>query len=458
MPMREEATLRALLAQEPAAAVARLAAPTTAVMGVAAIWNVLHTYFMSYLGSEAIAAVSLVFPVALIVTTLMGGGIGAGVSSAVARTLGSSDAGSTAALIQHAFLLTACLAFLLSAGLVWGAPRIFGAMGGRGAVAERATEFARILFSGLPVTFLAATCDSVLRGEGNVRVPAVWSAVSLLLQIALTPLCMFALGWGIAGAAAAVIAGQAIGLGPRAWYVLGPTALVPLRWSALAVRAAALEEILRVGLPASLGTLLNYAAITALTAVVSRSGTAELAAYGLGSRLDFMLLTLSYGTSVAVLTLVGFASSAGRRQRVVQYTAMGVALVASVLAVAGLSVAWEPRLWLGLFTDDARIVAVGAAYFRSVGLTYPLAGCAMVLAFAFHGLGRALVPLAVVAVRAAGVVGAAVLLTRYPGLGPVAVFVAIAAGNCISAASLALLFAREVRRPTAVAVARSRAR
>src|SRR5204863_8343500 len=91
-----------LLAEPPLRALVRLAAPTTAVMSIAALSNVLNTYFVSRLGSEAIAAVSLVFPVALILTTLIGGGIGAGVSSAVARALGAGSAEDANAVAEHA--------------------------------------------------------------------------------------------------------------------------------------------------------------------------------------------------------------------------------------------------------------------------------------------------------------------------------------------------------------------
>src|SRR2546422_11001639 len=72
----------------PLAAVVRLAAPTTLVMAVAAVSNVVYTYFVSRLGVEAIGAVSLVFPVSILAITTMVGGIGAGASSAVARGLG----------------------------------------------------------------------------------------------------------------------------------------------------------------------------------------------------------------------------------------------------------------------------------------------------------------------------------------------------------------------------------
>src|SRR2546428_5793779 len=73
----------------PLAAVVRLAAPTTVVMAVAAVSNIVYTYFVSRLGVEAIGAVSLVFPVSLLAITAMGGGIGAGAASAVGRGLGA---------------------------------------------------------------------------------------------------------------------------------------------------------------------------------------------------------------------------------------------------------------------------------------------------------------------------------------------------------------------------------
>src|SRR2546422_10792882 len=81
----------------PLAAVVRLASPTTLVMAVAAVSNVVYTYFVSRLGVEAIGAVSLVFPISLLAITAMAGGIGAGASSAGARALGAGGRGEAAA-------------------------------------------------------------------------------------------------------------------------------------------------------------------------------------------------------------------------------------------------------------------------------------------------------------------------------------------------------------------------
>src|SRR5439155_805044 len=151
------------------AAVVRLAAPTTLVMAVAAVSNVVYTYFVSRLGMEAIGAVSLVFPVSLLAITAMAGGIGAGASSAVARALGAGRRGEAAALAGQALVLSVVIGLGFGLVVQVAAPALFRAMGARGAVHASATLFARVLFGGAALTFLGGMFDSVLRGEGNVR-------------------------------------------------------------------------------------------------------------------------------------------------------------------------------------------------------------------------------------------------------------------------------------------------
>jgi Na+-driven multidrug efflux pump len=185
-----------------------------------------------------------------------------------------------------------------------------------------------------------------------------------------------------------------------------------------------------------------------LTGVVARLGTPDLAAYGLGTRLDFLLLSFAFGVSAAVLTMVGLAVGAGRADRAAQYVRAACLLIVGLLAAAGGLLWWRPSLWMGIFTDDPGILAVGATYFRVVGPSYPFVGLSMVLAFAFQGLGRATPPLIVMAVRMPLVLVLAFWCVR-AGLGEGAVFATIAAGNVLSSVVMAALFVRELRRRTA---------
>jgi putative MATE family efflux protein len=435
-----------LLAQRPLRAIVSLAAPTTAVMLIAALSNVLHTYFVSRLGADAIAAVSLVFPIALIMMTVVSGGLGAGVASGVARALGAGRADDARAVAEHAFAIAALLSIAGTAATELGGRVLFHAMGGQGAVLEQATLFARVLFGGLLITVSVGTFDSILRGAGNVRIPALCSTLSLVLQIALTPLFMFVGGLGLIGAPLATLTGQFIGLVPRVAYVFGGRGhfrphIVPRRFS-----AAHLGEILRVGVPASLSALLNYVALVVLTSTVARYGTHYLAGYGLGTRLDFVLFSLGFGVAAAALTLVGMAGGAGRRDLVVRYVVRSSLLATGVVAIPAMLVTWRPALWLGLFTTDADIQAVGTRYFRWVGPSYLFMVISMVVASAFQGLGRATAPLTVMIARVLLVVTAALVAARVLAMPADAVFAVIAGGNVCACLALIALFRSGFRR------------
>ena len=431
-----------LLAAPPLQAIVRLATPTTLVMLIAASSNILYTYYVSRLGSDAIAAVSLVFPVSLLATTAMAGGIGAGAASALARALGAGHRHEAVAVAAHALVLAALIGMLFALLVLVGAPAIFGLMGGRGEVLRQATVFARVLFGGAAITFVGGMLDSVMRGEGNVRVPALWSSTSLLLQILLTPLFMFVAGWGLPGAALAVLTSQFLATIPRARYVFGGQGIVRPSLRLGAFTMAPLTEILRVGIPASLSTVVNYVGIMILTGVIARLGESHLAAYGLGTRLDFLLLSLAYGFGAAVLTLVGLASGANQPARARLYVTRAGAIIVVVLAIPGLLLCWRPALWFNLFTADPAIHAVGEQYFRLIGPSYPFMGIAMVVSFAFQGLGRATLPLGWIIVRVVAVLTVSLVCTQWLGMADRAVFATVAIANVLSAVVMLWLFRR----------------
>ena len=434
-----------LLTMSPFRAIFRLATPTTLVMLIAATSNVLYTYYVSRIGPDAIAAVALVFPIALLAITAMGGGVGAGAASAVARALGAGRRHEATAVAEHALVLSAVIGIVFGLAILVGAPTLFRLMGGQGAVLESAVMFARVLFGGAVITFVGAMFDSVMRGEGNVRVPAIWSSTSLLLQIVLTPLFMFVAGLGLVGAPLAMLASQLLATIPRARYVFGGGGVVHPAPLPHRLALAPLGEILRVGVPASLSTMINYVGMMVLTGVLARFGEAHLAAYGLATRLDFLLLSFAYGFGAAVLTLVGLVTGAGRADRALVYITRAGVIIVGLLTVPGVLLWWRPALWLGIFTNDPGIQAVGAAYFRAIGPSYPFMGVAMVTAFAFQGLGRATAPLVWMIVRVVGVVTVALVCTQWFHLGDQAVFLTVAAGNVISAGVMLVLFLRVER-------------
>jgi len=434
----------ALLAQHPLRAIVALAAPTTAVMLFAALSNILHVYFVSRLGEDAIAAVSLVFPITMIMITVVSGGLGTGVASSIARALGAGRGGDARALAEHANAITLSLAAGGTLASELGARGLFSLMGGDGAVLEQAVLFARVLFGGLLISFSVGTFDAILRGAGNVRVPALCSTLSLLLQIALTPVFMFTFDLGLVGAPLATLVGQAIGLIPRARFIFGARSPVQPRLLPRNLRAHHFAEILRVGVPASMSAALTYVGLVVLTGTVARFGTAHLAAYGLGSRLDFLLFSLGFGVAAGAMTLVGMATGAGRRDLIPGYVGQACLVAAAVVALPAMLVTWHPALWIGLFSAAPEVERIGTAYFHRMGPTYVFVVTSMVIGSAFQAFARAIVPLAVTVARVALVVGGGLAAVHYGRVGAETVFTIIAGGNVVSCLVLMWLFRRAV--------------
>src|SRR2546429_8259835 len=125
----------------PLAAVVRLAAPTTVVMAVSAVSNIVYTYFVSRLGVDAIGAVSLVFPVSLLAITAMGGGIGSGAASAAARALGAARRNDAAARAAQALVLSAVIGLRFGVAVQVVAAPLVQVMGASRAVHASATGF-----------------------------------------------------------------------------------------------------------------------------------------------------------------------------------------------------------------------------------------------------------------------------------------------------------------------------
>src|SRR6266545_4989518 len=119
----------------------RLAMPNVVVMMAQAVVSTCEVYFISWLGAEALAGVSLVFPLIMLMQTMSAGGMGGGVSSAIARALGAGRRDDASALVLHAVVIAGVMGALFTVGMLAGGPALYGAMGGVGAAAGAAVAY-----------------------------------------------------------------------------------------------------------------------------------------------------------------------------------------------------------------------------------------------------------------------------------------------------------------------------
>lgn len=424
----------------------RLAAPNVAVMVAQAAVSTMDAVFVGWLGSDALAGVSLVFPLVMLMQTMSGGGMGGGVASAVARALGAGRRADADALAVHALVIAAAMAAAFTVTLALAGPSLYRALGADGAVLAAAMAYSRVIFGGALAYWLLNTLGSIVRGTGNMTLPATATVASGLVYLALSPALI--LGWGplprlgIAGAAAASVIAFGLAALGLLGFLLAGRGLARPSLHGRGLRLALFREILRVGAPGSLNTILTNLTVVLLTALVAPFGPAALAGYGLGARLEYLQIPIVFGLGSGLVTMVGTSVGAGDRARALRVAWVGAAMAAAVTGTIGVVAALFPQAWLGLFTSDPAVLAAGTRYLRIVGPCYGFFGTGLALYFASQGAGRLLWPLLSAVARLAIAAAGGWLVMRVLGESLPGLFAAMAAAlvamGCINVAAVQL--------------------
>ena len=374
----------------------RMAWPNVLVMLAQAATGLIETWFVAKLGTDALAGMALVFPGVMLMQMISAGAMGGGISSAIARALGAGRREEADALVMHALVINVALGALFSAVmLLFGRP-IYRALGGAGGELEAALIYSNVVFAGNVLLWLLNGLASVIRGTGNMLVPAVVICAGVVVLVPLSPLLIFGIGpfpaLGIAGGGVALLLFYAGGSAVLAWYILAGRNVARLRLSPL--RWPLFRNILGVGAVAALTSVQTNVIIALATALVAFSaGAAAAAGYGTSARLEYLLVPLVFGLGAPLVALVGTNIGAGQRQRALRIALVGGAVAFAITEAIGIAAAVWPQAWIGLFSTDPQVLDTGSAYLRIVGPTYGFFGLALALYFASQGAGRLFWPL-----------------------------------------------------------------
>lgn len=431
-----------LLVAPPVPTIARLALPTTAVMIAQSGVSVAETWVVGQLGTEALAGFALVFPLLMLMTMMAAGGIGGGIASAIARASGGGRTADARALVVHALIVALGFALLFTIGMrVFGADiyRLLGSLrAGTGAstggdparVLAYALTYSDAVFAGAAAHWAMFALSSIIRGAGNAALPGKAMLLSSLLQIPLTYVLALGVGgWGgmgIAGAAVSSILTALLAAGLMVMALHRGVAGIPLDLRGVSLKAALFAPILRVGLISSISAITANLTTILVTLLVAGFGVAALAGYGVGSRLEFMLVPLAFGIGSALTTLVGIAAGAGQWQRAVRVAIIGSLMAALLTGTVGVLAAIFPQGWMSIFSTDLLVQQTGVTYLTRAAPFYAFFGLGMALNFASQGAGRQGVPLAIAFVRLALAAGGGWLAVQVRGLGQDGLFWAVA--------------------------------
>lgn len=423
---------------------AKLAAPNVLAMFVQSAQSIAEAYYASQLGVAALAGLALVFPLVMLTQMLSAGAIGGAISASIARALGGGGSDRAASLTLTAWIIAAGMAILMAVLMAMFGRTIFNALGGGPDAIIAAVTYAAVFFPGCIAIWLCNASLSIIRGTGDMQMPSV---LLLVVATASIPLAGgFAMGWGplpamgMAGLPLGLVVAYGTGALIAIGYILSGRTGLDFAGALRRIDFGMFRDILAVGSMAAINTVLTVLTTILMVGIIGQFGEAALAGYGLGARLEFLMIPVIFGIGAAMTAMVGANIGAGNRARALRVAWTGSLAAAVIVGGIGATLALYPDLWLMIFLDrtDAGVLAAGRSYFHIVAPFYAFFAIGLALYFACQGAGRMFWPVASSLSRIIVAVLGAILIHKTTSLGVQGVYAAIGAAMLVYGGVIAI--------------------
>ena len=352
---------------------AQLAIPASIGMFFNTMFNVVDTYFSGLISTEAIAALSLSFPVFFVILAI-GFGISTGTTALIANALGAGDEDKAQLYAIQSVSFTIILSIMLSVLGLYSATYMFEFLGAKGSYLAIALSYINIIFYGLIFFSLTFVLNSILTAQGDTKSFRNALIIGFFLNLIFDPWFIYG-GFGL----------PALGLPGVAWATiliqLFSTLFMGMRviqsglickdcWGMFLPRYTYFVDIAKQGFPASLNTMSIAVGIFIITWFISKYGQAAVAAYGIATRVDQIALLPIMGLTTATLTLIGQNNGAARYQRCREVYQKALIYGIFITTISAIIVFIFPRPIMQIFTKDTSVLDIGAFYLRISAFIY----------------------------------------------------------------------------------------
>lgn len=372
----------------------KLAWPVMVGNTMQVIYNLADTFWLGRLGAEAVAAISIGFPLVFLIVSI-GAGITVAGTTLVAQYMGADNKEMTNKVTAQIFLFVLSLSVVLGGIGVLFNKNILIMMGTPSNILADASAYLNIISAGVPFMFMFFIFSALLRGYGDTKTPMKFMIFSSLLNIVLDPFIIFGIGFfpalGVEGAAYATIFSRAIA-GIIGIYLLftGRKGLT-LKLKYLKPDFSVLKKIIVIGFPSAAEQSIVALGMTLLMSIVSQFGTMVVAAYGIGSRILSVVMLPSRGLATATTTMVGQNLGAENIKRAESSAWKSTGIIFVTLTVLAIISNLFPRAIIGVFNSNPEVIEIGVSFLRVVGFSFGFLGVRFVIGGSFRGAGNTVV-------------------------------------------------------------------
>ena len=370
-------------------AIAHFGVPTMIGMFVFILYNLVDTFFVGMLGDyNMLAGVALAMP---LFTINMGIGnlFGAGCGSYISRLLGKKDGRTVRQTSAFAFYGILVVGVVVTGlGFLFFNP-ILSVLGASGDTLGPTRQYAAVMIAGSIPCILSFAMGQIIRSEGAAKASMTGSIIGTVSNIILDPICIFGLGWGVAGAAIATVAANVLAVTYYLLYQLRKSENLSLQLRDFVLSREITGSVLAIGFPVFLLDFITIASGLTLNHITASYGGVYVAVYGVIFKLGMLPKALSRGLCQGVQPMIGYAYGAGltmRLRKTVQlaglYSTLITVFFVSVIFITGGSI-------LKIFNSEPEFIAAGIPLLRISLVSYLTLGTAFIIDSLFQATGMA---------------------------------------------------------------------
>ena len=356
-------------------------------------FNLVDLYYVGKLGDRELAALSFTFPVITVIFSLVQG-MGIGATAIVSRSIGSGDLSRAATETSGSLILGVVLAGIF---VLFGLSTLdftFETLGAQEDLIPLINEYMSVWYFAVLFVVVPFIGNSAMRATGDARTPSMIMVFAVLINAILDPIFIFGLGpipsMGIQGAALATAVSRFFTLVLSLYVLYSKKKLITLKYRPLKELLDCWKAVLFIGIPTGLSRMITPISASVITALLATYGEYAVAAYGVGTRIEFLTASVLIAMSSSISPFTGQNWGANEYERIKK--AIKIASFTSVVwgFFAAIFLYVFAREMAGLFTEDEKVLETAVVFLRLVPISFGFQGIAMIVNANLNTMNRPL--------------------------------------------------------------------
>ncbi|MDO5397089.1 MAG: MATE family efflux transporter [bacterium] len=326
-------------------------------------YNLTDTFWLGKLGPEHMAAITLVSPIQSVITNF-GSGLTAGASVILSQCFGADNIKQSVKTTEQIFFLMMSFSVFAALLLFFGCGAMIHSMGAEGNVYTMAVLYQKIMAADIPFIFIVNIYTSVSNAEGKTKKTLALNLIGIIINMVLDPIFLFILKLGAGGAALATVLSKLPCSVIAIFLLTRKTNLFHISLFNIRPDKKIIFNIIKIGLPMGIGNSAMQFGFVLMSKNVMSYGTAAVAAYGIGNKLNSIITTPSAAMGNAVSILSGHAKGADMQKRGIQAMFTGMLIMTGLMAVTGFILSRDiiSRNTSGIFSSDTQVISAASDF------------------------------------------------------------------------------------------------